>query len=119
MTQFLAYNKDLINFPLDFTKVLDAEDFYATLQLLTHGLKNYKFTKYAICSSGSQTKGGCSIYRTNQTHNESMLILKELYPDFVKLREVSGFNKEGIRLKATIYWKKAFNSFKKQNCIKF
>jgi len=90
-------------------------DFDTTLQFLTRGQKNAVIYYWANGQPGSQHKGGCSIYRTSETHDAVCRQLQQLYPSFVSLRQKnnkghqSGF---GTRTEVTVQWKKAYESCK-------
>jgi len=97
---------------IDWTSLDIAEDYFVNLQLLTMGFQNKISLKYRTNSSATQTKGGCSSFRTLDMHNECMKKLKEKFPNFVELREKvtknSGEWSNKPRLAATIFWKKAY-----------
>lgn len=63
------------------------EDFAVAISLIKHGYDtictyDYSFDK----SSGANSTGGCSNYRTIQLSNEIALRLKNLFPECVKLK---------------------------------
>lgn len=98
---------------LDWTSIPLAEDYYVNLQLLTSGYKNKVLLRYRTSGSATNSEGGCSTYRTIEKHNESVLKLKEAFPNFVSLREKIQKNgpwKGKPKLAATIQWKKAYKS---------
>ena len=107
------FNPDLIKWGDDLSEGFAAEDFYATLQLLTTGHKNLLYNHFRVSGAATNAKGGCETYRTIDTHNKSMNQLQEKFPDFVRLRDK--VQKTGpwagqVKLAATIYWKKAYKS---------
>ena len=99
---------------IDWTSLDIAEDYFVNLQLLTMGYQNKVSLKYRTNPSATQSKGGCSTFRTLDIHNESMKKLKEKFSEFVELREKitknSGEWSGKPRLAATISWKKAYQS---------
>ena len=90
------YSEKLPVDKLDWLGLSISEDYYVALQLLTQG------------------KGGCSTQRTLDSHNESLVKLREKFPAFVQLREKiaknSGEWSGKTKLAATISWKKAYAS---------
>lgn len=94
------------------------EDFDVALQLLRRGLPSAITYRFAQGQAKTQAPGGCSTWRTIEVHNRGAERLKELHPDFVRLRlkqnktDADGF---GTRKECTIYWKKAFASSQKED----
>lgn len=88
------------------------EDFDVLLQLLENGWENRSLYYWAQDQRGTQAEGGCSLTRTHQNHEQSAVMLKELHPDVVSLRQKN--NKTGgefgQRTEVTIQWKKALRS---------
>ena len=99
---------------IDWTGLEIAEDYYVTLQLLTMGYQNRVSLKYRVDPNVTQSKGGCSSFRTLDLHNKCMKELQRKFPQFVELREKvtknSGEWSGQPRLAATISWKKAYQS---------
>ncbi len=99
---------------IDWTSLDIAEDYFVNLQLLSMGYQNKVSLKYRTNPSATQSKGGCSSFRTLDVHNESMKQLKNKFPEYVELREKvtknSGEWSGKPRLAATISWKKAYQS---------
>ncbi len=117
ITMNVFYSKDFIFDNIQWGDNLEtgfaAEDFYATLQLLTRGKKNLIYNHFRVSGAATNAKGGCETYRTIDSHNRSMELLKEQFPNFVTLREKvqkTGPWKDKIKLAATIGWKKAYKS---------
>lgn len=90
------------------------EDFDLTLQLLRKGIPNAMIYKWCWNQSGSNKKGGCSQYRTNEMQTQAALKLKEYHPDFVRVVEKESKNWEGMekRTDVIVSWKKAYLSSK-------
>lgn len=113
------YNGD--TFPanlIDHTKVHCAEDFYAILTLLTNGYQNCVSMRWRVRPSNTADAGGCSTYRDIEMHNSDMEKLKELFPDFVTLKEKTAKVGEWggkPKLAANIQWKKAYASSQKKD----
>ena len=72
---------------LEWCRVDSGEDFDVNLQLLTRGFKNIVSTKYVMRCEATQAKGGCSEWRDLDLHNECQLELKEMWPDFISVKE--------------------------------
>ena len=94
---------------IDYERADTSEDFDVNLTLLSSGYKNCIFTKYRVKEGKYHSEGGCSTYRTIEYHNDNMLKLKKLWPDFIKLK----VNDKTGRYKATIQWKKCYNKSQK------
>lgn len=104
---------------IDWTRVLLAEDFDACLQLLSRGYKNACVIEYAF-NAPAYAKGGCNLYRTVELHNNSMRHLRDLWPDYVTLREKTVNTKEWgeqTMVKAIIQTKKAYKVWKANNLV--
>ena len=99
---------------IDWTGLKIAEDYYVTLQLLTMGYQNKISLKYRVDPHETQSKGGCSTFRSLDLHNDSMKQLQQKFPSFVKLKEKvaknSGEWSNKVKLAAVIQWKKAYQS---------
>ena len=106
------YSENLPVDKLDWTGLSISEDYYVSLQLLTMGYQNRVSLKYRIDPGTTQSAGGCSTQRTLDSHNESLVKLREKFPAFVQLREKvaknSGEWSGKTKLAATISWKKAY-----------
>lgn len=87
----------------NWTDVVAAEDYHVAMQLLLDGYESINIRDFAFKASQSHAAGGCSVYRTNEVHNESNRKLAELYPDFITANEP---NEKGI-VTVTIMMKKA------------
>lgn len=112
MIRVLAYNRDVFLKEVNMERGLEiAEDFDYALQLFRKGYKNIVYFNWAQGHKGTGTKGGCSIWRTVELHNENMKRLQALHPEFVRLEEKTyekTKNEMSTRLEAVISWKKAF-----------
>lgn len=113
MMRLLAYDLNVVRkVGARFDRVVTKQDFDMTLQLLRAGYPNSVLTEYAQDQPGSNTAGGCSIYRTKEVMTEGALRLKSLHPDFVKIVEKPEVGTWGSsRLDVQVQWKKALESF--------
>lgn len=109
MSRVLAYNLATVPKDVQFDRVLLPEDFDVTLQLLYHGLPNLVLSGWCHNQPGSNTDGGCSVYRTIDVHNEAMVAFGKLHPGIVKIVEKQTKTSWGgqARLDAVVQWKKA------------
>ena len=117
MMHVLAYRTDVLkNEDYRFCNGVDKthvqDDFNMTLQLLTGGYDNIISLYYRSNPSMSNSKGGASSWRTLEIHNNSAKRMKELFPEFVRLREKKNWQgMEGeVQYDITVQWKKAFQS---------
>lgn len=92
------------------------EDFHVTLSILRMGYANRLLTYYCWDQSGSNTPGGCSLYRSPERQAAAARTLAELHPEFVTVVEKEnknwrgeGFNK---RVDVRVQWRKAYESAK-------
>lgn len=115
MMRVLAYDKEKVPWTCRFDRVPCKQDFDMTLQLLRAGKKNcviYEFAQDQV--GGSNAKGGCATYRTEQMADQAAVMLKELHPDFVTLVEKSNSNWKGFsqasRKEVMVQWKKAYEA---------
>ena len=84
-----------------------AEDVDMNLQLLTKGYPNRILTDYAISSKSWWSEGGCSAYRTQESHKKCLEELHNRFPEFLTIYT----DKKG-QIKERVQWKKAFDSSK-------
>lgn len=109
LLRVLAYRtKDFLD--LEHGRVDIMEDFDITLQLLRKGKPNINLYWWSQDQDMTQAPGGCSEYRTHEIHTASVLKLKDLHSNFVKVVEKT--NKTGgefgTRTEARIQWKAAY-----------
>lgn len=117
MMRFLAYRKKaVLKTGARFDRLPTKQDFDMTLQLLRAGLPNAVLTTYVQDQrGGSNTAGGCSVYRTEKTAEEASHALAALHPGYVKVVEKttkSGWfdkGQPGTRVDVQIAWKKAYD----------
>jgi hypothetical protein len=95
------------------------EDFWVILHWLRAGYKNRVLYTYAQGEKGgSNSSGGCSIFRTDEVQEKAVNFIKSTFPDVVTIKKKitknawRGFktNKKGemIRTDVIIHWKKAY-----------
>lgn len=97
-----------------FDRVPVMEDFDVALQLLRLGYHSATVNQWVQDQPGSNTAGGCSLYRTAEVQAKGARGLAKLHPDFVTVVEKpalksGGWNGEP-RLDVRVQWKKAFNN---------
>ena len=86
-------------------------DFDLHLQLLRFGFPNWVSYDYCHDQPGSNTEGGCSVFRDADMLKEEAEHLAELHPGFVNVVEKktkADWGVGGVRTDTIIYWKKAF-----------
>src|SRR5438552_1439496 len=89
------------------------QEFATTLQLLRTGRKNAVIFYYAQGQRGSNSEGGCSIYRTPETHDRICRQLAKLHPGIVRLKEKQNKHSQrgfGTRTEVTVQWRAAYAS---------
>lgn len=83
------------------------EDFWVQLNLLTLGYETQMICNYVHDqASGSNAAGGCSLFRTGATQEQSIAILRKTFPSFVDIRPAPE-NKYGAKYDITFRGKKA------------
>jgi hypothetical protein len=97
-----------------FDRVPVMEDFDVALQLLRLGYHSATINRWVQDQPGSNTAGGCSLYRTADVQAKGARGLAKLHPGFVTVVEKpalksGGWNGEP-RLDVRVQWKKAFNN---------
>lgn len=89
------------------------EDFYMILSMLTRGISNAMVYNFAMYHTHGKP-GGNHNWRTNKTQKEALEALQDIFPQFVKLRQIksktwtTSDGEDGIRWEPTIQWKKAY-----------
>lgn len=113
----VGYNLDMIPSDVDPGRVPVMEDFDINLQLLRRGLGSIIYFKYAQGHQGTQTPGGCSLIRNHEIHSRAIDLMEEFHGPFVRrrLKKNKTGGDFGTRDELTIYWKKAYESSKKQD----
>ena len=118
MMRVLAYQTDVVvRERVISNRTPDVEDFDVTLQLLRKGYPNRIINTFVHNQSGSNQTGGCSEYRTPQTHERDIKIFANHHKDFVKVvkkktKDKWCADKNGERTDVIIQWKKAYESSK-------
>ena len=113
MMRILGYRaRDVRAVGARFDRIPTKQDFDMTLQLLRAGHSNAVLTQWCHDQPGSNTSGGCSVYRTPEVMAESARKLAELHPGFVKVvtKETKGAWGGGSRVDVQIQWKKAYEN---------
>jgi hypothetical protein len=83
------------------------EDFWVQLSLLSRGHETAMICDFVHDqASGSNAAGGCSLFRTGKTQEQSIAILRKTFPDFVDIRPAPE-NKYGAEYDITFRGKKA------------
>lgn len=111
----LAFRTDILRKEsVSFDRRLVQDDFDITLALLALGYPNLRICWAVHNQAGSGAAGGASAYRSIETHNASVALLKEKWQDFVavvnKQTKVAWGGR--ARLDVVIQWKKAYESAK-------
>lgn len=100
-----------------FPETFTMEDFHVTLSLLESGYPNAIITDFAWDQHGSNTQGGCSVYRNAETQAQSAHLLAQRHLGFVRVTQketkgawagVASSNGGGTRTDVVISWKKAY-----------
>jgi hypothetical protein len=94
------------------------DDMLLFLQWLQAGYKNRIIYDYAQSDKGSNTPGGCAMYRDDSVQERSANYVKNRFPQFVSIMKKTtktswqGFAKnrkgESVRVDLNIHWKKAY-----------
>jgi hypothetical protein len=108
----LGYRADTLRqLQIRFDRVPVMEDFDVALQLLRLGHPSACINSWAQDQPGSNTEGGCSLYRTSKVQAEGARKLKKLHPEFVTVVEKKPLKSGGWdgqpRTDVRIAWKKA------------
>jgi hypothetical protein len=113
MMRVLGYRLDVLRRQeIRHDRMPDVEDFDVNLQLLRLGYKNAVLNEWCHNQGGSNTAGGCSEYRTLDTHRRDVEILQRYHPEFVTVVEKETKTSWGgqKRHDVRIQWKRAFKS---------
>lgn len=110
MHDMFGIDKDVVdrhNFRINRMRFM--EDFDFTLQFLTAGYDTAVLNTYCKGDYGSNAPGGCSVYRDLEGQAEAAEALAEMWPDFVKTRQVKakGAGDWAVRTDVTVQWAKA------------
>lgn len=95
--------------------MITKQDMYIILNFLRNGIPCVKSSKYAFNrSGGSNSKGGCSIYRDVNLMDHDAKKLQSLFPQFVNLKDKSASSWKNVGDVKTfkdvmVQWKKAYN----------
>lgn len=117
MMRCCAYNTKMVkDLNIDFNRLPCKTDFDVTLQFLRQGYPNfvsYHFAQGQV--GGSNSKGGCSVYRDEKVLTEAAFHLAELHPEYVTVveKETKSAWGGGIRTDVRIQWKKAYEDGKR------
>jgi len=90
------------------------EDFHFTLSLFERGIPNLLTLDYVWNQPGSNTKGGCSNYRTLELQAKASRMLHKRHPDVVKVVEkqiisVTDWDGMKVRTDVIIQWRQAYS----------
>ena len=114
MMRCVAYDtKAVRDLGVRFDRLPCKTDFDVTLQLLRMGKSNRVSYYYAQGQvGGSNSSGGCSVYRNDDVLTKSAIELELLHPEFVTVveKETKGAWGGGVRTDVRIQWMKAFAS---------
>lgn len=89
------------------------DDFNMTLALLRRGFANLVFYKYAQNQDqGSDTEGGASTWRADESQSRSAHMLAELHPGFVEVVKKTTLQSWGGRTRddVKVQWRKAYDA---------
>lgn len=101
--------------PPQMDTVITKEDMHLELSMLIEGIPVVKSSTYAFNrSGGANSNGGCSLYRNVDLMEHDALQLKELFPDYVHIKDkpAKSWGNVGDRetfKDVTIQWKKAYS----------
>lgn len=86
------------------------EDFELNLKLLTRGWTSANYYGVVQDQPSSNAPGGCRDMRTLELQEYSARELQRMFPEFVKLKKVDGWDL-GPRWDVSVQWKKAFGAY--------
>jgi len=105
-----GYNRKVMNDEgIRFDRLPELEDFDVTLQLLEKGYPNRVLNSWVHNQAGSNTEGGCSSYRTIESHNENVEKFAAAHPQYVTVVQKQNKGEWGTRKDVRIQWKQAYN----------
>ena len=110
MIQFVGYQTEPVLWA-EHNRITIRSDFDLTLQLLRAGYINSVYYNMCYDSPGSNTEGGCSVFRDAALLESDAHVLAGLHPGFVKVVEKTtkaDWGTGGKRTDVTVYWKKSF-----------
>lgn len=111
MMRVLGYKRSIVHEKVGarFDRVPIKQDFDMTLQLLRAGYDNAVLATHVQNQAGSNTAGGCSVYRNPGMMRTVSLQLAKLHPGFVKVveKETKSAWGGGVRTDVQVAWKKA------------
>lgn len=117
MICFVGYRTDEVLWA-EHDRITIRSDFDLTLQLLRMGYPNLIYYDMCYDSPGSNTEGGCSVFRDAALLKSDAHRLAEFHPGFVKVVEKetkADWGVGGTRTDVTVYWKKAYQKGRYEN----
>jgi hypothetical protein len=110
-----GYRRDILRKEeIHHNRLTDMEDFDVTLQLLRKGYPNLIINHFVHNQNGSGNEGGCSEFRTLESHAENCHTLaNELHPGYVSVVQKhtkTSWGGNTTRTDVRISWKAAYNS---------
>jgi hypothetical protein len=123
MLRVLAYRTDIfLAEGVRFDRLQEMVDFDVTLQLLKKGYTNCVLNGWVSNQSGSDVSGGCSTYRTAETHADAARRLATMHSPFVKVVKKVTKNswcadEKGERTDVRVQWKQAYYSSGQTNLL--
>jgi len=120
MMRILGYQPHVLkanNIRFDRLEVM--EDFDVTLRLLKLGYPNLVLNQWVHDQGGSNTKGGCSVWRTPLVQTQNAWALHNYHPDCVTVVRKSTKSAwgGGERTDVRIAWKRAYGSASRQTQV--
>lgn len=110
---FTGYRREAMK-DVKHNRVKCRDDFDRHLQLMRLGYANSVLYTYAYDQvGGSNSEGGCSVYRDADMLRQEAEKLRDLHPEFVSVVErktKSDWGVGGIRTDVQVQWKKAYRS---------
>jgi len=111
--QFLGYDQKILQEEgVRFDRVRLAQDKDVCLQLLERGYGNRVSKRFSYNCSGTDTTGGCAVYRTEKLRIKQAKLLARLHPGIVTQiqKTVKKHGETITRMKNRVSWKLAFCS---------